>query len=231
MTQDLTILILCGGKGERLRPLTHNLPKPLIEVNSKPILSYIFDHLTGYGFNNFIIGTGYKSQKIEQYLEKAKPTFKYKTINSGDVDIIERLKDTSGYIKQDFMILYGDTISDVDINSLIKFHGSHKNPITMTVWPLRTEFGVVDLSPDNEVIEFQEKPELGKWINIGYFYCKHEILDMIADYQTFEDFLYAASEQRIISAYKHKKNHLTINNLSELDKAEKELSKITGDQE
>ena len=54
---------------------------------------------------------------------------------------------------------------------------------------------------------------------------------MIADYQTFEDFLYAASEQRIISAYKHKKNHLTINNLSELDKAEKELSKITGDQE
>ena len=152
MQNELTVLILCGGKGERLRPLTNNMPKPLIAVNNKPILSYIFDHLTKYNVNDYVIATGYKSHKIEKYLLELKPKISYKTVFSGDVDIIQRIKDASKYIENDFMVLYGDTISDVDIGRLIEFHRSHNNPITITVWPLRTQFGLVEITEDNDLI-------------------------------------------------------------------------------
>tara|TARA_B100001142_G_C14275091_1_gene632509 strand:- start:132 stop:821 length:690 start_codon:yes stop_codon:yes gene_type:complete len=229
MKKKVTSIILCGGKGERLRPLTKDIPKPLINVNKKPILSYIFDHLLGSQLENFIIATGYKAEKIESYLEEIDPSFNYKIINSGDTDIIRRIQDSKDQITNDFMVLYGDTISDVDISELINFHNSHSNPITITVWPLKTEFGVVELSQESQVISFEEKPELGKWINIGYFYFDHEMIKMLCEYDSFEDFLIDASERRLLSAYKHRKMHLTINNLSELSKAEEELNKLVKD--
>jgi len=226
--KEATVLILCGGKGERLRPLTHNIPKPLIRVNKKPILSYIFDHLTKYNLNDFVIATGYKSHKIEDYLQQMKPKFRYRIVDSGDVDIIQRIKDASVYIKNDFMVLYGDTISDIDISNLIKFHRSHNNLITITVWPLKTQFGLVEISEDSHVISFQEKPVLGKWINIGYFYFNFEMMQMINQYDTFEELLIASSKQKLLSAYKHNNMHLTINNLSELNEADEELNKLIG---
>ena len=228
MKKEATVLILCGGKGERLRPLTHNIPKPLIRVNKKPILSYIFDHLTKYNLNDFVIATGYKSHKIEDYLQQMKPKFRYRIVDSGDVDIIQRIKDASVYIKNDFMVLYGDTISDIDISNLIKFHRSHNNLITITVWPLKTQFGLVEISEDSHVISFQEKPVLGKWINIGYFYFNFEMMQMINQYDTFEELLIASSKQKLLSAYKHNNMHLTINNLSELNEADEELNKLIG---
>jgi len=226
--KEATVLILCGGKGERLRPLTHNIPKPLIRVNKKPILSYIFDHLTKYNLNDFVIATGYKSHKIEDYLQQMKPKFRYRIVDSGDVDIIQRIKDASVYIKNDFMVLYGDTISDIDISNLIKFHRSHNNLVTITVWPLKTQFGLVEISEDSHVISFQEKPVLGKWINIGYFYFNFEMMQMINQYDTFEELLIASSKQKLLSAYKHNNMHLTINNLSELNEADEELNKLIG---
>ncbi len=229
MRKKVTSIILCGGKGERLRPLTKEIPKPLININEKPILSYIFDHLLGFQLGNFIIATGYKADKIENYLKEINPSFNYKITNSGDADIIKRIQDSASEIKNDFMVLYGDTISDVDISELINFHNSHSNPITITVWPLKTEFGVVELSKESQVISFEEKPELGKWINIGYFYFDHEMIKMLSEYDSFEDFLIDASRKRLLSAYKHKKMHLTINNLSELSKAEEELNKLVKD--
>ena len=228
MKKEATVLILCGGKGERLRPLTHNIPKPLIRVNKKPILSYIFDHLTKYNLNDFVIATGYKSHKIEDYLQQMKPKFRYRIVDSGDVDIIQRIKDASVYIKNDFMVLYGDTISDIDISNLIKFHRSHNNLITITVWPLKTQFGLVEISEDSHVISFQEKPVLGKWINIGYFYFNFEMMQMINQYDTFEELLIASSKQKLLSAYKHNNMHLTINNLSELNEADEKLNKLIG---
>ena len=228
MKKEATVLILCGGKGERLRPLTHNIPKPLIRVNKKPILSYIFDHLTKYNLNDFVIATGYKSHKIEDYLQQMKPKFRYRIVDSGDVDIIQRIKDASVYIKNDFMVLYGDTISDIDISNLIKFHRSHNNLVTITVWPLKTQFGLVEISEDSHVISFQEKPVLGKWINIGYFYFNFEMMQMINQYDTFEELLIASSKQKLLSAYKHNNMHLTINNLSELNEADEKLNKLIG---
>ena len=64
------VLILCGGKGERLRPFTEEVPKPLIEINNKPILGYIIDHILSFGINDIVIATGYRSNKIQEYVDR-----------------------------------------------------------------------------------------------------------------------------------------------------------------
>ncbi len=65
----MKVLILCGGKGERLRPFTDDIPKPLIEINNKPILGYVIDHILAFGIDEIIIAVGYRSNKIQEYIE------------------------------------------------------------------------------------------------------------------------------------------------------------------
>ena len=120
MSNKPKIILLCGGKGERLRPLTIDMPKPLIQINKKPIISYIIEHLESFKLDEFIITTGYKADKIDSYMKELKPSFTYRTVNSGETDIIQRIKDSSKYIDTDFMILYGDTLSDLDIDKFLQ---------------------------------------------------------------------------------------------------------------
>ena len=226
MSNKPKIILLCGGEGERLRPLTIDIPKPLIQVNKKPIISYIFEHLESFKLDEFIIATGYQADKIDSYMKELKPSFSYKTINSGKTDIIQRIKDSSKYINTDFMILYGDTLSDLDIDKLINFHKQHGQPASMSVWPLKTQFGLVKTDSNDKVISFEEKPNLDKWINIGYFYFDRDFMDFIFQYSSFEIFLEEVAKKGLISAYKHNGMHITINTLRELDDAEDELNKI-----
>ena len=226
MSNRPKIILLCGGKGERLRPLTTDIPKPLIPLNKKPIISYIFEHLESFKLDEFIITTGYKADKIDFYMKELKPSFSYKTVNSGETDIIQRIKDSSKYIDTDFMILYGDTLSDLDIDKLINFHKQHSQPATISVWPLKTQFGLVETNSNDKVVSFEEKPTLDKWINIGYFYFDRDFMDFILQHSSFENFLEEATKKGLISAYKHNGIHITINTLRELDDAEDELNKM-----
>tara|TARA_Y100001935_G_scaffold255654_1_gene270542 strand:- start:191 stop:883 length:693 start_codon:yes stop_codon:yes gene_type:complete len=220
------IILLCGGKGERLRPLTIDMPKPLIQINKKPIISYIFEHLESFYLDEFIIATGYKADKIDSYMKELKPSFTYKTVNSGETDIIQRIKDASKYINTDFMILYGDTLSDLNIDKLINFHKQHSQPATISVWPLKTQFGLIETDSNDKVVSFKEKPTFDKWINIGYFYFDKDFMDFILQYSSFERFLEEVAKKGLISAYKHNGIHITVNTLRELDDAEDELNKI-----
>ena len=68
--RDITAVILCGGQGQRLRPITKDLPKPLIMIKNNPILYYIIEHLKKYGVSKYVIATGYKSEKIKEYMSK-----------------------------------------------------------------------------------------------------------------------------------------------------------------
>ena len=226
MSNKPKIILLCGGKGERLRPLTIDIPKPLIQINKKPIISYIFEHLESFKLDEFIIATGYKADKIDSYMKELKPSFSYKTVNSGETDIIQRIKDSSKYIDTDFMILYGDTLSDLDIDKLINFHKQHRQPATISVWPLKTQFGLIETDFNDKVVSFEEKPTLDKWINIGYFYFDRDFMDFILQHSSFEIFLEEVAKKGLISAYKHNGVHITINTLRELDDAEDELNRI-----
>nr|NJM01477.1 NTP transferase domain-containing protein [Desulfobacula sp.] len=219
-------LILCGGKGERLRPLTENIPKPLAKIKSKTILGHIIDYIVTYGIKDLIIATGYQSEKIKEYLETSCHDCNYSIIDSGDVDIVQRIKDAVPHITGDLILLYGDTLSDVNINDLIKFHHSHRGTATMTVWPLRSQFGVLEVDQEGMISSYQEKPILDKWINIGYFYLEPNSLKLLDSCDSFENYLTLLIEKRELNGYKHRGAHITVNTLKELNDAEDNIDKI-----
>ena len=220
------IILLCGGKGERLNPLTNEIPKPLLHIKQKPLLSYIIDHLAKYDLHDLIIATGYKSEKFIEYIKECYPRSKYIISDSGDADIIKRIQDCTKYIDSDFMVLYGDTITNVNIHNLINYHFKTEKLATMTVWPMLSQFGIVNLTDNNDVIEFNEKPKLDKWINIGYFYFNYKLVEMIKEYDTYTDFLQAISKKKILNAFKHDGIHITVNTIKELTEAENNIEKI-----
>jgi glucose-1-phosphate cytidylyltransferase len=223
---NIKTILLCGGKGERLYPLTSDIPKPLVKIKDKSILSHIIDHLFKFDMNDLIILTGYKSEKIKSYVEEKYVNSNIQIIDSGDVDIIQRIKDALPYIDNDFMLLYGDTISNINITNLKNFHSTSDYPVTMTVWPLVSQFGIVDIDNKGGVLGFKEKPKLDKWINIGYFYFDNQMKDMIKNSLSFSQFLEKIAGKKMLGAYKHEGIHITVNTVKELSEAKKNISNI-----
>jgi glucose-1-phosphate cytidylyltransferase len=219
-------IILCGGKGERLRPITNDIPKPLVKINEKPILYYAIKHLKQFNIGKIHIASGYKSEVIEKYISNHQNDAEIIISNSGDVDIIVRIQNILQAVENDVIVLYGDTISDVDIYELIKKHRQSRKKISMTVWPLKITYGLVEVGEDGTVMSFTEKPTLDKWINIGYFYIDKSHKKAILENDSFEHFLLRSAQNKTINAYKHHGIHITINTLSELDDAQKIIKNV-----
>ena len=178
-------IILCGGKGERLRPITNDFPKPLVKINNIPILHYVVEHLKQFDIRKINIASGYKSSALKKYFSENNYNASIKIHDSGDVDIIKRIQDILAVVQKDVIVLYGDTISNVDITDLISNHRKSSKEITMTVWPLKLAYGLVDIAEDGTVESFAEKPTLDKWINIGYFYINLGYRDFVFSHNSF----------------------------------------------
>ena len=219
-------IILCGGKGERLRPITNDFPKPLVKINNIPILHYVVEHLKQFDIRNINIASGYKSSVLKKYFSENSYNVSIKIHNSGDVDIIKRIQDILVTVQKDVIVLYGDTISNVDMNDLISHHRISSKQITMTVWPLKIAYGLVEIAEDGTVESFAEKPTLDKWINIGYFYINISYRDFILSHNSFESFLIDAANRKSINTYKHQGVHITVNTLSELQEAQSNIKSI-----
>ena len=129
-------------------------------------------------------------------------------------------------VQKDVIVLYGDTISNVDINDLISHHRKSLKDITMTVWPLKLDYGLVEIAENGTVESFAEKPTLDKWINIGYFYINKNYRDYIFNHNSFEYFLLDAVDKKSIYAYKHQGLHITVNTLSELEEAQSNIKSM-----
>ena len=227
LKKNLSAVILCGGKGERLRPLTSSIPKPLVQIKGRPILGYLLEHLERFeSIKHLIVASGHKSEKIEEYFSKNPSSIETKIVNSGDVDIIQRIQDAAANIGGDFFVLYGDTLSNVNVNEIIKFHRSHSKKATITVWPLKSQFGLLELKKDGTVLSFKEKPTLDKWINIGYFYFDKIVGKELEKFDTFEDFLCDLTLRGELKAYTHEGLHITVNTLRELEEAEANIVQI-----
>ena len=166
----MNTIILCGGKGTRLKPITHKIPKPMVQVNGKPILWYIMNQLKNLNLNKLFVAIGYKAEYIRDYFDKNFIDMNVSLIDNGNVNIIERVKAVVAINPDDdLLILYGDTISDVNLKNLLSFSEKNLKSSILTVWPLRTNFGVVELDDQMNITGFKEKPKLDKYINIGYF--------------------------------------------------------------
>ena len=220
MKNKVTALILCGGKGERLKPLTNMLPKPLVCLRGRPILSYVLDHLKRFEIEDVVIAAGFKAELIYEFIENNYKGLNVKIVDSGDVDILERIKSCSSIIKGDFLVMYGDTVANVRLDQLQEFHYSHELKATITLYPFNSSFGLFDLDHNGNIISYREKPTFSESINIGYVYYEQVAFSWMKDYEYYVDFLQFLTDQRKLKGFMHKGDHLTVNTIAELEAAE-----------
>lgn len=225
--RTLKACVLCGGKGERLRPLTKNLPKPLIKINNKAILSHIVDHLKSNNINDILIATGFKHNLIKNFFKKKHNSSSIKIIKTGiKKDIIERIRSTLKYVNGDLLICYGDTLTNINISELYKFHRKKNFLATISCYQLKTQFGIVDINKKNFITSYKEKPSLDLWYNIGYIILSKKILPKLKKFNKFQSFLSYLVKNKLAGSFRHKGLHVTVNTIKELDEAEKTLSQF-----
>ena len=220
------VIILCGGKGLRLRPLTKDIPKPLIEIKSKPILQYILNQFIKYKFDKYIIPTGYKTSKISDFMKKNFTSIDYKIVNSGDTDIISRIRDSIKDIDSDFILSYGDTISNINLSELVEYYNKNTESAIVTSFPITIPFGVMKVDQKDNVTSFIEKPILDSVMNIGYFYFSKKHHSLFFKHRSFVEVLTYLSEKKQLKCFKHSGIHITINTIAELEYANKNIKKI-----
>ena len=204
----MKVVILAGGFGTRLSEYTKSIPKPLVEINKKPILGYIIEHYVKYGFKDFIIALGYKGNLIKKYFKK-----NYKSLNIQLVDTglktmtggrLKKLKNFVG--SETFLFTYGDGVSNVNLKKLINQHNKTKKLVTLTAVRPPARFGALKINNEN-VINFREKSKLDEgWINGGYFTIEPKFLNYIKSDKTFleREPLELITKKRLLGAYKHK---------------------------
>jgi len=180
-------VILCGGKGTRLSEETHTKPKPMVKIGDKPILWHIMKIFQSYGFDEFILAAGYKKDIIESYFSKNEEFNKVAVVDTGLESMtggrILRLKSMLKN-EESFFMTYGDGISNIDLNQLLKFHKNHKKIATVTAVHPPVRFGEMELKND-EVTKFAEKVQVKtSWISGGFFILNKEVLNYIENDKT-----------------------------------------------
>lgn len=225
----MKVLILAGGYGTRLSEETDLKPKPMVEIGGKPILWHIMKSYSYYGFNEFIILTGYKSHVIKDYFinyynrysdvtvdmlnntvevhKTRNEPWKVTMLYTGqDTMTAGRIKKAQKYVGDEtFLLTYGDGVSDVDINDTIKAHNQSGKYCSMTAIQPVGRFGALDIDNDNIVHSFMEKPKGdGAWINAGFFVCEPQVFDYIKEDTMFEKApLENLAKDGQLHAYKH----------------------------
>jgi glucose-1-phosphate cytidylyltransferase len=229
----MKVVIFAGGLGTRISEETDTRPKPMVEIGSKPILWHIMKMYSYYGFNDFIICLGYKGYVIKEYfinyfMHNADVTidlannqleihgsnsesFKVTLVETGaNTKTAGRLKRIEKYLnKEDFMLTYGDGVSDINLTELLIFHKAHNKIATVTSTQLDARFGGMDLADNGEVVSFKEKAkDESKWINAGFFILKNEVfkyLEKDMDNMMWEDEpLEQLTNDNQLVAYRHK---------------------------
>tara|TARA_Y100000310_G_scaffold345466_1_gene465313 strand:- start:24158 stop:24868 length:711 start_codon:yes stop_codon:yes gene_type:complete len=183
MDENIPVVILCGGRGTRLREQTEFMPKPLVEIGNKPILWHIMKIYSSHGYNNFIICLGYKGDMIKDYFNGIGENWKVTLVDTGlDTTTGGRIKKIEPHIKTDhFMCTYGDGVADIDIKEVMNFHLSKGKMATVTGVHPHSKYGVLEFDKDNIVFHFTEKPLLESWVNGGFFIFNREIFDFIKE--------------------------------------------------
>lgn len=202
------IVILAGGYGTRLSEYTKKIPKPMVKIKNKPILIHIMKHYANYGFKDFYIALGYKGNVIKNYFKKNKFSWNIKLVDTGINTMTGgRIKKLKKYLgNESFFATYGDGISDINLNKLLKFHKRNKKLVTLTAVRPPARFGAIKLS-GNKVKFFKEKDKIDEgWINGGFFVMETSFIKYIKNSQTFleKEPLETVGRMGELMAYKHK---------------------------
>jgi glucose-1-phosphate cytidylyltransferase len=202
------VVILCGGRGTRLREKTESVPKALVEIGGRPILAHVIEIYAGQGFERFILCTGYLGEMIAEFAaaEQWPSEVTIETVDTGvETPTGGRIKLVSNRLGDEtFCATYADGVADIDLGAQLAFHRSHGQLATMTVVRPHLQWGIAELESDGRVAGFAEKPRSEHWINGGFFCFEPEALDYIGEDSVLErePLKRLAAEERLF-AYRH----------------------------
>jgi mannose-1-phosphate guanylyltransferase len=202
-------MILAAGKGTRVRPLTYDLPKPMIPILGKPVMAYLIEHLHKYGVTEIMVNVSYLHEKIEEYFGEGHQfdvqigySFEGYTTDDGEVvpqplgsaGGMKKIQEFGGFFDDTTIVLCGDALIDLDIKSALFEHrrkGALASVITKEVpWDKVSSYGVVVTDADGRITEFQEKPSQqdakSNFVSTGIYIFEPEVIDLIPSGQTFD---------------------------------------------
>jgi glucose-1-phosphate cytidylyltransferase len=177
------VVILCGGRGTRLRERTESVPKALVEIGGRPILWHVIQIYAAQGFERFLLATGYMGEAVAEFAaaERWPEGVEVECVDTGlDTPTGGRVAALADRLQgQSFCATYADGVADIDLDRLLDFHREQGAPATVTVVRPNLQWGVAELSGD-AVAGFVEKPRSEHWINGGFFCFEPDALTYIS---------------------------------------------------
>jgi mannose-1-phosphate guanylyltransferase len=229
-----TAVVLVGGSGLRMRPLTEDLPKCMIPLRGKPLLYWTLSWLRDQGFIHVVLGVSHRKEVVINYVKEnplgIKVDFSEHT-QEGETGEGFRLAIKRHVNDENFLAMNGDELTNMNLEKFVDFHFSQKGIVTIAVSPMQSPFAVLKLD-GNDILEFKEKPLLeDKLINAGIYVFNQAISGYLPTIGAIEKTAFPAlAEKRLLKAYRLDKSErwLTINSVKDLSIAEKEFESIRG---
>jgi glucose-1-phosphate cytidylyltransferase len=202
------VVILCGGRGTRLKADVPDLPKPLVEIGGRPILWHVVQIYASQGLERFVLATGYKGELIEQFVAETEwpAGVRVETVDTGlDTPTGGRIHRVGPLVSDGtFLATYADGVADIDLRRLQSFHAGHGRLATMTVVRPLLQFGIARINGADEVTGFEEKPRSDHWINGGFFAFEPGALSYLGDSSVLErEPLEGLADDGQLRAYRH----------------------------
>lgn len=187
------IVIMAGGKGERLRPLTNDIPKPMVKINGKPILEKIILNCQDSGFDQFFLSVNYLKKQIKNYfkngkslnvninyLEEKKPLGTLGSASLIKKEIVEK--------KKPFIVINGDIVANFDLKEILDFHNSKKASLTIVTrnYEIQNPYGIVETDKLNKITSIKEKPVYNSEILAGIYIIDHKLVSLIPNKKKFD---------------------------------------------
>jgi NDP-sugar pyrophosphorylase family protein len=223
-------LIIAGGEGERLRPLTDDRPKNMVPVGGRPMVERQLDWLRDSGVTDAIFLCGYKADVLQTHVGDGS-AFGVRVQYSVETEPLGR----GGALKQGFALVpegektiiacNGDILTDQTLAEMIAFHEARAASATVMLTPLKSPYGVVDIGDDGRITSFREKPELPYWINAGIYVLSRPFFALLpekGDHET-ETFPALASEGKLFG-FKSDAYWRPVDSIKDISEAEKELA-------
>ncbi len=243
------VVILCGGQGTRMRG-DSKIKKELVPVGGRPMLWHMMKYYAAYGHRHFFLALGFGADQIKRYFLEydlmqrdftlslglpSHPTFHDHHDESGwQITFIDtglhtnkaaRIRKVMSHLPgARFFCAYGDDVSTVDLDALLRFHRAHGKLATLTAIRPHSQFGVLDLAEDGQVLGFREKPQLDYWINGGFMVFEPGIFDYLQNGDDLdlerEVFAALASDAQLM-VYRHSGYWHTMNTFKDVEAAER----------
>jgi NDP-sugar pyrophosphorylase family protein len=176
-------VILAGGKGKRLRPLTYKNPKPLLPVKGKPILEHVINYLKGYGITDLIVTTEYMGDRIREHFRDGKRfgvriTYSEEKKPLGTAGCLTLIKDK---LNETFILIGGDNLTKMNLKKFIEFHKKKKGILTAALFEFeeKSKWGIYNLNEDKSILNFTEKPVFKHTAGTMIFCLEPEIFEHI----------------------------------------------------